>query len=143
MIQEMMTMIKSYSELITIPTFLDRYRYLRVDGIVGKETFGFNRYLNQVFYLSQEWRETRNNIILRDEGNDLGCYGFEIHGPIMIHHINPITYDDIYNRRPIIFDHENLITTRLKTHNAIHYGDESQLAIEFIERARNDTCPWR
>lgn len=138
-----MTRIRSYSELITIPTFEERYRYLKIDGIVGKETFGFNRYLNQVFYASDEWLSTRDDIILRDNGNDLGCYGFEIHGRFLIHHINPITYDDILKRRPIIFDHENLITTKLKTHNAIHYGDEKQLIIAPIIRTKNDTCPWR
>jgi hypothetical protein len=139
----MKMMSRSYSELITIPTFEERYKYLKLDGVVGKETFGFNRYLNQVFYLSPEWRSTRRNIILRDEGNDLACDGFEIHGNIMIHHINPITYDDIYKRNPIIFDPNNLITTRLKTHNAIHYGDEKQLNNAPIERTKNDTCPWR
>jgi hypothetical protein len=134
---------RSYSELITIQTFEERYKYLKLDGKVGKETFGFERYLNQVFYLCPEWRSTRNDIIIRDEGNDLACYGFEIYGQIMIHHINPITYDDIYERRPIIFDHDNLITTKLKTHNAIHYGNIDQLVIKPIERIKNDTCPWR
>lgn len=142
---EMMTTktIRSYSELIHFPTFEERYEYLKLDGVVGKDTFGFNRHLNQVFYLSPEWRSTRSDIILRDDGNDLGCDGFEIHGQIMIHHINPITYDNIRNRDSIIFDHENLITTRLRTHNAIHYGDINQLNIAPIIRTKNDTCPWR
>lgn len=139
----MMTMIRTYSQLITIPTFLERYRYLKLDGVVGRSTFGFDRYLNQVLYLSDEWKSTRRDIILRDEGNDLACEGFEIHGNIMVHHINPISYDDIVKRRPIIFDHNNLVTTKLRTHNAIHYGDESQLSIALIERTKNDTCPWR
>ena len=136
-------MNRSYSELITIPTFEERYEYLRLDGVVGKDTFGFNRYLNQIFYTSPEWRSFRRDIILRDEGNDLACLGFEIHGTIMVHHINTITKDDILKRRPIIFDPENLITTRLKTHNAIHYGDTKQLSVGPIVRTKNDTCPWR
>lgn len=139
----MTKMNRSYSELIIIPTFIERYRYLKLQSSVGKETFGFNRYLNQVFYTSDEWKAVRRDIILRDEGCDLACDGFEIHGSIIIHHINPITYDDILQRRPIIFDHDNLITTRLNTHNAIHYGDESQLVIAPIVRTKNDTCPWR
>lgn len=138
-----MTMIRSYSELITIPTFEERYKYLKLGGVVGKETFGVNRYLNQAFYLSDDWQDTRRDIIIRDEGNDLACVGFEIYGHIMVHHINPITYDDILKRRPIIFDPDNLITTRLKTHNAIHYGNEKILDVRPIERTRNDTCPWR
>lgn len=138
-----MMMTRSYSELITIPTFEERFKYLKLDGVVGKETFGFNRYLNQTFYLCPEWRDTRRDIIIRDKGCDLGCIDFEIYGPIMIHHINQITADDILKRRPIIFDPENLITTRLRTHNAIHYGDEKQLNTGPIERTKNDTCPWR
>jgi len=136
-------MIRSYSELIHIPTFEERYDYLKLDGEVGKDTFGYNRYINQVFYASREWKACRKDIILRDDGNDLGCYGFEIHGGIMIHHLNTITIDDIVKRRPIIFDPENLITTRLKTHNAIHYGDKSLLSVGPVQRTKNDTCPWR
>ena len=136
-------MTRSYLELITIPTFEGRYEYLKLNGVVGKDTFGFNRYLNQVFYRCPEWRYTRRQIILRDEGNDLACPGYEINGSIMVHHLTEITYDDILKRRPIIFDHNNLITTRLKTHNAIHYGDIRQLSVGPIERTKNDTCPWR
>ena len=138
-----MKMNRTYSELITIPTFEERYQYLKLDGVVGKDTFGFNRYLNQVFYACPEWKSVRREIIIRDEGNDLACDGFEIHGSILVHHINTITYDDILKRRSIIFNPENLITTRLKTHNAIHYGDESKLSTAFVERTKNDTCPWR
>lgn len=139
----MKMMTRSYSELITIPTFEERFKYLKLDGIVGKDTFGYNRYLNQMFYTCPEWLSVRREIILRDYGNDLACDGFEIHGKILIHHINTITYDDILKRRPIIFDPNNLITTTLRTHNAIHYGDEQQLVIGPIERTRNDTCPWK
>lgn len=134
---------RTYAELITIPTFEERYEYLKLDGIVGKCTFGFNRYLNQQFYTCGEWLSTRRQIILRDNGNDLGCEGFEIHGPFLIHHLREITEMDIRERRPICFDHNNLITTRLKTHNAIHYGDKSLLVVAPIARIKNDTCPWR
>ena len=135
--------IKTYSELITIPTFLERYKYLRIGGRVGKETFGYDRYLNQILYKSDEWRDFRRDIIIRDNGCDLGCEGYEIHGPIMVHHIDPITVEDVLRRDPKIFDPENVITTWLRTHNAIHYGDESLLATDPIERTPNDTCPWR
>jgi len=134
---------RTYAELITIPTFEERYEYLKLNGVVGKDTFGFNRYLNQQFYLSPEWKSTRRQIILRDEGNDLGCDGFEIHGPFLIHHLIEITYKDIRERHPKCFDPNNLITTRLKTHNAIHYGDKTLLVVAPIARTKNDTCPWK
>ena len=139
---QMNTSIKTYSELITIPTFIERYHYLRIGGQVGKETFGYDRYLNQILYNSDEWKRFRRDIILRDKGCDLACEGFDIHEKALVHHINPITVQDVINRSPKIFDPENVITTILNTHNAIHYGDERILAI-FEERSRNDTCPWK
>ena len=135
--------IRTYSELITIPTFEERFEYLKLNGSVGLETFGYDRYLNQILYNSQEWRRFRPKIIVRDNGCDLACDGYEIFGKILIHHINPITAQDILNRNPKVFDPENVITTVHNTHNAIHYGDENLLITAPIERSRNDTCPWR
>lgn len=135
--------IRTYSELITIPTFKERFEYLKLNGSVGLETFGHDRYLNQILYNSPEWRRFRQEIIVRDNGCDLACEGYEIFGKILIHHINPITAKDILNRNPKVFDPENVITTVHNTHNAIHYGDENLLITEPIERSRNDTCPWR
>ena len=135
---------KSYSELITLPTFEERYKYLRLDGIVGEETFGYHRWLNQVFYKTTEWRAFRRDMIVRDLGCDLGIKDRPISGLIIIHHINPISIDDIRNRRiDILMNPENSICTCLNTHNAIHYGDESLLITVPRERTRNDTCPWR
>ena len=139
----MMKNIKTYSELITIPTFEERFEYLKLDGQVGVETFGFNRYLNQAFYKSDEWLSIRDYIITRDNGCDLGMEGYEIYGRILIHHINPITKDDIIQRNRILLDPENLITTVKRTHDAIHYGDSNLLMKAPIERRKNDTCPWR
>ena len=139
----MMKNIKTYSELITIPTFEERFEYLKLDGQVGVETFGFNRYLNQVFYKSDEWLSIRDYVITRDNGCDLGMEGYEIYGRILIHHINPITKDDIIQRSRILLDPENLITTVKRTHDAIHYGDSNLLMKAPIERRKNDTCPWR
>lgn len=138
-----MKTIKTYSELITLQTFEDRFNYLQLRGEVGKSTFGHNRYLNQILYNSPEWRRFRNEIIIRDNGCDLACDGYEIYGKALIHHINPITVEDIVNRNPMVFDPENVITTVHSTHNAIHYGDESLLPKSPIERKQNDTCPWR
>lgn len=135
-------MIRTYSELITIPTFIERYRYLKIGGKVGEETFGFDRYLNQTLYRSPEWKRFRRDIILRDCGCDLACDDREIFGKILIHHIVPITLEDIHRRDPKIFDPDNVISTSLNTHNAIHYGDES-LLFEMVERRPNDTCLWR
>lgn len=135
--------IKTYSELITIPTFEERFEYLKLDGQVGVETFGFNRYLNQAFYKSDEWLSIRDYVITRDNGCDLGIEGYEIYGRILIHHINPITKDDIIQRSRILLDPENLITTVKRTHDAIHYGDSNLLMRAPIERRKNDTCPWR
>lgn len=138
-----MKTIKTYSELITLQTFEDRFNYLQLRGKVGKSTFGYNRYLNQILYNSPEWRRFRNEIIIRDNGCDLACDGYEIYGRALIHHINPITVEDIVNHNPMVFDPENVITTVHSTHNAIHYGDESLLPKSPIERKQNDTCPWR
>ena len=135
--------IRTYSELITIPTFEERFEYLKLNGSVGLETFGHDRYLNQILYNSPEWRSFRPKIIVRDNGCDLACEGYEIFGKILIHHINPITAKDILNRNPKVFDPENVITTVHNTHNAIHYGDENLLITAPIERSKNDTCPWR
>lgn len=136
-------MILSYSELITLPTFTERYRYLRKSGIVGEETFGSHRYLNQILYTSPEWRSVRNHVIIRDNGCDLGMKGHEIRDRVYIHHINPITEDDILNRTPALFDMENLICVSFNTHQAIHYGDESLLPIiSFNERTPGDTKLW-
>lgn len=136
-------MSKSYSELIAIPSFEERYRYLRIRGTIGIETFGFDRYLNQALYRDGYWKEIRRKIIIRDEGCDLAFPGREIPGRIIIHHLNPLTEKDLLNRSDKIFDPENLITTCIRTHNAIHYGDESLLYQDPIERKENDTIPWR
>ena len=138
-----MTNIKTYSELITIPTFEERFEYLKLDGRVGAETFGFDRYLNQAFYKSDEWLSIRDYVITRDNGCDLGVEGYEIYRRIIIHHMNPITKEDIIQRSKILLDPENLITTIKRTHDAIHYGDSNLLVKAPIERSKNDTCPWR
>lgn len=134
---------RSYSDLVKLPRFIDRYRYLKLNGKVGDETFGYDRYLNQILYQSSEWRRFRRNIVIRDNGCDLGTPGYEIQGKILIHHINPITLRDVEQRGPKVFDPENVISTSLITHNAIHYGDERILITEPIERRPNDTCPWK
>lgn len=136
-------MIRTYEGLCGLHTFEERYAYLRLDGSVGEETFGFQRWLNQEFYHSDDWLQFRDEIIYRDNGCDLGVKGFEIFSSIIIHHLNPITYEDILHRNPIIFDLQNVICTKLSTHNAIHYGDESLLIRMPVERRKNDTCPWR
>lgn len=135
--------IRTYSELITLPTFEERYGYLKLNGVVGEETFGFDRYINQLFYRSQEWRSVRNHVILRDNGCDLGIPGREINGRILIHHMNPITKEDILNRSDFLMNPEYLISTIDITHNAIHYGDANLLMKDPIERSKNDTCPWK
>ena len=140
----MTKIIKCYSELITIPTFEDRFEYVKLDGVVGKETFGFDRYLNQQFYNSYEYRKFRREMILRDMGCDLGIEDRPINGLIILHHINPISPEDILERNiRILLDPENTICVGLRTHNAIHYGDSSLLITTPIERTPNDTCPWR
>lgn len=140
---EMKKMIRNYSELITLRTFKERFEYLKLDGIVGEETFGFDRYMNQIFYKSKEWASVRREVIIRDNGCDLGVDGYEIHGKILIHHMNPINLSDIVHKTDELLNPDYLITTVLSTHNAIHYGDASLLPALPIERRANDTCPWK
>lgn len=135
--------IRTYSELIKIPTFEERYRYLKLGGKVGEETFGFDRYLNQAFYRSKEWKAIRDRIIVRDNGCDLGIEGREIFGRVIIHHMNPVTVQDIIDRTEYLLNPEYLITTVKNTHDAIHYGSEELLITIPKERTKNDTCPWR
>ena len=139
----MKQMIRTYSELILLPTFEQRFRYLSLHGTVGKETFGFDRYVNQAFYASKEWKRIRDQVILRDNGCDLAVDGYAIFGKILIHHLNPVTVDDIAKQSEFLLNPEYLICTTHRTHNAIHYGDESLLPSAPIERTRNDTCPWK
>jgi hypothetical protein len=135
--------LKTYSELSQFLTFRERYEYLKLDGTIGEDTFGFDRYLNQIFYKSKEWTEVRREVIIRDNGCDLGMDGYEIRGKILIHHMNPIRQQDILRRSDLLLNPEYLITTVLATHNAIHYGDENLLPVIPKERSRNDTCPWK
>ncbi len=135
--------IRTYSELSQLRTFKERYEYLRLGGTVGEDTFGFDRYLNQIFYNSEEWKAIRREVIIRDNGCDLGLDGYEIHGKILIHHMNPIRSKDIIQRSEILLNPEYLISTVLGTHNAIHYGDADLLPVLPQERSRNDTCPWK
>lgn len=138
------TPIRTYSELITLSTFKERYNYLKLGGSVGRDTFGYDRYLNQHLYQrNPKWRDARDRVIIRDNGCDLGMDGHEIFGKIIVHHMNPITMDDILNDRDWIYDPEFLICTMHNTHNAIHYGDENQLIIAPTVRSKNDTCPWK
>ena len=139
----MKKMIRTYSELIKLKTFKDRFEYLKLDGIVGEETFGFDRYMNQIFYKSREWTSVRRSVIIRDNGCDLGVEGYEIHGKILIHHMNPINLSDIVHKTDELLISDFLLTTVLSTHNAIHYGDASLLPVLPIERRANDTCPWK
>lgn len=139
----MRTTIRTYSELIALPTFEERYRYLKLGGRVGEETFGFDRYINQIFYQSDEWRSIRDFVIVRDGGCDLGMPDREIHTRILVHHMNPIRQEDILRRSKFLLDPEYLICTIKNTHDAIHYGDESLLILAPVERTKNDTCPWR
>ena len=138
-------MIRTYTELIQFPTFEQRFEYLKLNGAVGKETFGFDRWLNQVFYHTPEWRTVRRDVIVRDYGCDLACRDREIfEEQIIVHHMNPITLDDIRDRTDYLLNPEFLITVTDSTHKAIHYGDESLLMLSKpIERLPNDTCPWR
>lgn len=138
-----MMSIKTYSELIALPTFEERYRYLKLDGSVGVETFGFDRYLNQNFYRSTAWKKVRDEVIVRDNGCDLGIEDRIIHGKILIHHMNPINDKDILNLTDILLNPEYLICVTHATHNAIHYGDEDLLVKGPIIRTKNDTCPWK
>lgn len=138
-----MTNIKTYSELITIPTFIDRFNYLKLVGRVGDMTFGDKRYLNQILYRTDEWLYLRDKIIIRDNGCDLGIPGREIYERLTVHHINPITVEDVLNNHPKIFDPNNLITSADITHKAIHYGNTDLLMKDPIIRRANDTCPWK
>lgn len=133
-----------YKDLIALPTFEERFKYLEIGGHIGIDTFGFNRYLNQNLYHSPQWMQLRDQIILRDNGMDLGVDGYPINGKIMIHHINPITIEDVLDNNPDIFNPEYLICCSHQTHNAIHYGDEAYLSrFQIVERRPNDTTPWR
>lgn len=136
-------MIKCYSELIKIEKFEDRFDYLSLDGVVGAETFGFDRYINQVLYTSSDWRNFRRDIIVRDNSCDLAHPDYQLDKYIILHHINPLTIKEIETRSSAIFDPENVVCTSHRTHNAIHYGDKGQLPKDPIERSRNDTCPWK
>ena len=138
------TNLRTYTELSKLPTYIERFDYLKLGGRVGADTFGFDRYLNQKFYRNDPlWRSTRDIVIIRDNGCDLGVEGYEIHGKIIVHHMNPITMDDIIKKRDWIYDPEFLICTVHNTHNAIHYGDENLLIKGPVERKPNDTCLWR
>lgn len=137
------TIIRTYSKLITLPTFEERYRYLRLSGVIGNETFGSNRYLNQAFYKSGEWFSIRDKVIVRDNGCDLAMPDRAIYGRVLIHHLNPITLDDIENRSDFLLDPEYLICVTKRTHDAIHYGDEGLLILPPPERTPYDTCPWK
>lgn len=135
---------RTYHELVKLKTFEERFDYLMLKGKVGIETFGFDRYLNQILYNSPEWKSLRDKIIIRDNGNDLGLDGYQIFGKVIIHHINPITLDDVLDHSPDVFNPEYLICTAHKTHNAIHYGIETYSKdIQIVERKPNDTIPWR
>lgn len=136
-------MRRTYSELVQLPTFTERLRYLLLDGTVAAPTFGDNRYLNQKLYRSADWQRVRRLVIIRDGGNDLGVEGYSIEGAILIHHINPITEETILNADPEIFNLDNLILTTRNTHNIIHYGDAGLIKEDWKPRTPNDTIPWR
>lgn len=136
-------MIKTYSELIRFKTLEERYQYLRIGGRVGEETFGFDRWMNQVFYKDPRWRDIRDEVITRDNGCDLGIEGYDIHGKIFVHHMNPVTKDDILYNFDSLLNPEFLISMSKRTHDAIHYGNEDLLPQSPIVRTRNDTCPWK
>lgn len=135
--------MRTYTQLIKLPTFEERFEYLKLDGTVGEDTFGFDRYLNQIFYRSPEWNRVRDEVIIRDNGCDLGIPGHEIYGRILIHHMNPIAVKDILDRADILLNPEYLISTVHRTHNAIHYGNINLLPKGPIVRTPNDTCPWK
>ena len=135
--------IRTYNELMLLPTFKERFEYLKLSGRVGEETFGFDRWLNQKFYRSAEWKHLRDQVIIRDNGCDLGVEGREIYGKILIHHMNPISKKDILERTDLLLNPMYLISVTKQTHDAIHYSDDSILMKDPIVRSRNDTCPWR
>lgn len=136
-------MIRTYSDLIAIKDFYERYEYLRLGGIVGKDTFGYYRYLNQAFYTSTKWKKIKRYIIIRDNGCDLAHEDFEIYGRIYVHHLNPITIEDLENETEFAMDPEFLVSTSFNTHNAIHYSDATLLPQLPVVRTPGDTCPWR
>lgn len=138
-----MNTIRTYSELSKYKTLQERFEYLRLDGTIGEDTFGFDRYLNQMFYRLPEWKKVRRDVIIRDNGCELGVDGFDIMGTITVHHMNPITKKQILEHDPILFDKEYLISVSSLVHKAIHYGDSNLLPTDFVERRKNDTCPWR
>jgi len=135
--------MKTYSELIKINSLIDRYKYLKLNGKIGMHTFGGKRWLNQDFYRSSEWKQFRKNIIIRDNGCELGLSDWRISGPIYIHHINPITEKDIIHNTDNLLDENNVISCSFDMHQAIHFGDESLLFFEWVPRSPNDTIPWR
>lgn len=137
-----MTMTRTYSELVALPTFEERYNYLRLQGVVGERTFGWERYANQKFYTSYEWKRARRDVISRDLGCDLAIEGYELHDGIIVHHMNPMEAANLSQGDPDILNIEYLVSCSLKTHNAIHYGDEEQLPRLFAERRPGDTLPW-
>lgn len=141
----MMTLmtIKTYSEMCSFSTFIERFNYLKLNGRVGVETFGFDRYLNQVLYCSQEWKRFRRQVIIRDNGCVFGLDGYDIQGRLIVHHINPITLEQIEQRDPMVFSMENVVCVTHNVHEAIHYGDESLIPTDPIIRKPNDTCPWK
>lgn len=134
---------KKYSELICLPTFRERFNYLQLKGKVGEDTFGFDRYINQRFYRSKEWKQIRDQVILRDNGCDLAMVGYDIYGRVIIHHMNPITVEDISDSTEFLLNPEYLICVTPETHNAIHYGESNLVIPEIKERTPNDTCPWK
>ena len=136
-------MNRSYAELKRIRSFSERYDYLKLDGVVGNSTFGFDRHLNQALYTSKRWLQVRNEVIFRDEGCDLGIPGYEIEKGLLIHHMNPITIEDLEEQKDYVFDPEFLICVSSRTHNAIHFGDKTLLRTLPKERSPGDTCPWR
>ena len=135
--------MKTYSELSKLRTFKERFEYLQLNGVVGEDTFGFDRWMNQQFYHSKEWLDIKRQVLIRDEGRDLGLPGYEIPGRVLVHHMNPISKEDIIKRSAILLDPEYLICVSKRTHDAIHYGDDRILRPTFVERRPNDTCPWR
>ena len=137
------TIYRTYSDLIKIEDFEERFKYLSLAGTVGEFTFGGHRYLNQMLYQTEKWKSTRREVIFRDNGCDLAHKDYAINGSIYIHHLNPITIDDILNERPCVFDLENLVSTTFRTHNAIHYGSYDLIQKNLVERKENDTCLWR
>lgn len=139
-----MTIYRTYERMLDFPTFEDRFEYLCLGGRGGILTFGTSRYLNQLFYRSREWKDVREDVIIRDMGCDLGVEGYEINGTVYVHHINPITKDDIYERRASVLDPNNLVCVTYPTHKALHYGNIDMLSLSLpVERTPNDTCPWK